>query len=295
MRIQKQNYYMNQLNLYKNDIKNTWKIFKHAMNTPNNTLNISQIRWNNTLSKEPIEIAETFNTYFSSIGKNLSQNIPLPDKQYYEFLDAPNPNTIFIFPTHKDEILKIASGLNDKKSPGHDGISNYLLKNIISYIMDPLVYILNLSLSSGIVPNIMKIAKVIPIYKKGDKSDVSNYRPISLLTNISKILERIIYTRTINFLKLNNVFSDCQFGFREKHSTTHALLTFVEKVTHALDKFSHTIGIFLDFSKAFDTINHVILLKKLYHYGIRGRALEWFRSYLSNRKQYVSFRVVVPK
>ena len=95
----------------------------------------------------------------------------------------------------------------------------------------------------------MKIAKVIPIYKKGDKDDVSNYRPISLLTSISKILERIIYIRTVNFFKKCDIFSNFQFGFRENHSTTHALLSFVEKVTHALDTFSHTIGIFLDFSK----------------------------------------------
>ena len=133
----------------------------------------------------------------------------------------------------------------------------------------------------------MKIAEVIPIYKKGEKVDVSNYRPISLLTSISKIFERIIYIPTVNFFKKSDIFSNFQFGFRENHSTTHALLSLVEKVTHALDTFSHTIGIFLDFSKAFDTINHKILLAKLSHYGIRGKALEWFTSYLSNRSQYV--------
>ena len=133
----------------------------------------------------------------------------------------------------------------------------------------------------------MKIAKVIPIHKKGEKDDVNNYRPISLLTSISKILERIVYIRTERFLKTCDIFSKFQFGFRENHSTTHALLTLIDKVTHALDTFSHTIGIFLDFSKAFDTINHEILLAKLSHYGIRGKALEWFTSYLSNRSQFV--------
>ena len=184
--------------------------------------------------------------------------------------------------------MKIVSNLKEKKSPGHDGIDNQLLKSIIPYIVDPLVYIVNLSLTHGIVPNNMKTAKVIPIYTKGDHCDVNNYRPISLLTSISKVLERIIYIRTINFLNKFDIFCNFQFGFREKHNTSHALLTFVEKVTHALDKFSHTVGIFLDFSKAFDTINHEILLAKLSHYGIRGKALEWFRSYLSNRSQYVS-------
>ena len=200
-----------------------------------------------------------------------------------------NFNSIFLVSTHREEIIKIVSNLNDKKSSGLDDIDNRLLKNIIEHIVDPMVHIINLSISNGIVPENMKVAKVIPVFKKGDKNDVSNYRPISLLTSMSKILERIIYTRTYKFLHLNNVFTDFQFGFREKHCTSHALLTFLEKATQSLDKFCHMIGIFLDFSKAFDTINHEILINKLYHYGIRGKALDWFRSYLSNRQQLVSF------
>ena len=117
--------------------------------------------------------------------------------------------------------------------------------------------------------------------------NVSNYRPISLLSSLSKILEKVVYSRTINFFRTHNIFSNFQFGFREKHSTEHALLNFVDKVAHALGKFSYLVGIFLDFSKAFDTINHDILLYKLSHYGVRGKALEWFRSYLSYRRQFV--------
>ena len=169
-------------------------------------------------------------------------------------------------PVSKNEILEIVNNLKDKKSAGHDGIDNYLLKKIINSIVDPLIHLLNFSITSGLVPKNMKIAKVIPIFKKGDKQEVNNYRPISLLTGISKILERIIYTRLINFLQINDIFSNFQFGFRKKHSTSHALLTFIEKVTQALDNHSHMLGIFLDFSKAFDTIDHKILLKKLYHY-----------------------------
>ena len=133
----------------------------------------------------------------------------------------------------------------------------------------------------------MKIAKVIPLFKKGDNLDVSNYRPISLLSSLSKILEKLIFQRTVKFLTENNVFTNSQFGFRQKHNTIHALLNFVDKVAHSIDNHSHLIGIFLDFSKAFDTINHDILIHKLYNYGIRGQALEWFRNYLQNRKQYV--------
>ena len=133
----------------------------------------------------------------------------------------------------------------------------------------------------------MKLAKVIPIFKKGDPCNVCNYRPISLLTSISKILEKIVYSRTIKFLKVNNIFCETQFGFREKHNTSHAILTFLDKVARATDNHDHTIGVLFDFSKAFDTINHDILLYKLCHYGIRGIALKWFESYLCNRQQFV--------
>ena len=257
------------------------------MNVSSNASNISEIRWNNASSNTSAGVAEIFNNFFSSIGKNLSQNIPPSSTRFSDFLDTPNSKTIFFEPTYKEEITKIVANLKERKSPGHDGINNHLLKNIPPQIVDPLVHIINISLATGLVPNYMKIAKVIPIYKKGEKVDVSNHRPISLLTSISKIFERIIYIRTVNFFKKSDIFSNFQFEFRENHSTTHALLSFVEKVTDALDTFSHTIGIFLDFSKAFDTINHKILLAKLSHYGIRGKALEWFTSYLSNRSQYV--------
>ena len=287
LRIEKRNYYTNQLNLYQHDVKNTWKIIKNAMNTFENNSALTKVKCNDIIGEEPVDIADTFNSYFSSIGKELAHKIAPSTKQFQDFLGDPNPKSIFLSPVSKNEILEIVNNLKDKKSAGHDGIDNYLLKKIITSIVDPLTHLLNFSITSGLVPKNMKIAKVIPIFKKGDKQEVNNYRPISLLTGISKILERIIYTRLINFLQINDIFSNFQFGFRKKHSTSHALLTFIEKVTQAIDNHSHMLGIFLDFSKAFDTIDHKILLKKVYNYGIRGKALEWFRSYLSDRQQYV--------
>ena len=162
------------------------------------------------------------------------------------------------------------------------------MKNVIDEIVSPLEHVMNLSIINGVVPDKMKIAKVIPIYKKGDQLELSNYRPISLLSSISKILEKIIYKRTIKFIRSFNILSDSQFGFRQKHSTSHAILNFINHVATAIDDHLHTIGIFLDLSKAFDTIDHEILLHKLSHYGIRGTALDWFSSYLSGRQQFVS-------
>ena len=222
------------------------------------------------------------------IGENLAEKIPQSNIHFSEFLGQSNSSSIFFVPTTKYEIIDIVTAMNNKRSAGYDDISNFILKGIISSIADPLSYIFNKSLSSGVFPDFMKIAKVFPLFKKGDDSDICNYRPISLLSSLSKILEKLIFTRTINFLNLHNVFTNSQFGFRQKHSTIHALLKFIDHAAHTIDNHSHLIGIFLDFSKAFDTINHEILLYKLSHYGIRGKALEWFRSYLQNRKQYVS-------
>ena len=288
LRIEKRKYFTNQIFLFKHDIKNTWKIINSAINKSKSKPRITKIKHNNTIIDDTAAIANTFNQYFSEIGHNLAQKIPPTQNKFYDFLRNPNPHSLFFVPLHKNELIDMVHNLKGKKSTGHDGIDNVLLKNIIDLIVDPLVHIFNLSLNSGIVPEGMKISKVIPVHKKGEKENICNYRPISLLTTLSKLLEKVVYLRLLNFLNTHNIISNSQFGFRQQHSTSHAILSFIEKVAKAIDKFYHTIGVFLDLSKAFDTIDHNILLHKLYHYGIRGRALEWFKSYLTNRKQFVT-------
>ena len=268
-------------------MKNTWKVINNALNKTKKSTLIPHLKIDDNNIDDPNIMAESFNSYFSQIGENLARSIPDNNKPFHEFLQSPNTSSIFFTPTDSSEIINIVNNLKTHKSPGFDGINNYLLKSVIKQIVEPLVYIFNLSLTSGQVPNDMKLAKVIPIFKKGDNLLVSNYRPISLLTSLSKVLEKIVYKRTIDFLNKHNILSNDQFGFREKHSTTHALLTFIDKIARSIDSSLHTIGIFLDLSKAFDTINHNILLHKLSHYGIRGKALGWFRDYLTNRKQFV--------
>ena len=149
--------------------------------------------------------------------------------------------------------------------------------------------IINLSFSTGKYINKLKLSKVIPIYKeKGDKLSTINYRPISLLSNVNKIFEKLMHKRLYNFLEEQKCIYDYQFGFRKYHSTTHALIDLTEDVRKAIDNNTFSCGVFIDLQKAFDTVDHNILLKKLEHYGIRGIANDWFNSYLKNRKQYVS-------
>lgn len=145
---------------------------------------------------------------------------------------------------------------------------------------------------TGIVPTDFKLANIIPVYKTGSRTDLGNYRSISLLSIFNKILEKLMYNRLLNFLNRNDIFFEKQFGFRSSHSTEHAILCIIDKIEKAIDDRSISCGIFLDFSKAFDAVNHEILNRKLEYYGIRGVAKDWFTSYLSDRKQVVTVNTV---
>ena len=151
----------------------------------------------------------------------------------------------------------------------------------------PLSILINMSMYEGIVPDELKIAKFIPAHKSNAKDDISNYRPLSLLPSISKILGKIVYKRTFHFIQSNKILNNNQYGFREKHSTINVITALTGDVIKALENKDSVLSVFLDLSKAFDTIDHQISLHKLEFYGIRGTPLKWFKSYLSNRKQYV--------
>ena len=162
-------------------------------------------------------------------------------------------------------------------------------KRSINSISSPLTQIVNLSIIHGIVPNELTIVHVVPIFKSGDKALFSNYRPISVLPCFSKILEGIIYNRIINYLNDFNVLWDNQYGFRKNPSPSLALIDLCDRISSAFDRREYSLRVFLNLSKAFDTVNHAILFDKLQHYGIRGLALEWVKSYFSEGAQFVEF------
>ena len=193
---------------------------------------------------------------------------------------------MFLYKIKQCEIKNAISKLKNSNSSGHDEITVKFVKLSAPILIPALEKIFNLSITSGIYPSQLKIAKVIPIFKKGDPKSLNNYRPISILSTINKIFEKKLYARLIDYIDKHNIFYKYQFGFRKKHSTEHALIEIVDQIRLSIDNNQLTCGIFIDLSKAFDTVNHDILLSKLEHYGIRGNALDLFKSYLNGRKQF---------
>ena len=185
------------------------------------------------------------------------------------------------------EISDTIKNLKNKNSQGHDNISLNLLKSLAPAIIYPLSVIINQSLVTGIFPENMKIGKVIPVYKKGDADLFDNYRPISILSSFSKVLEKIVNKQILNYFTSHDLFMHSQHGFRPNYSTETAAIELVDSLKIEIDKGHVPFGTFMDLSKAFDTIDHEILNKKLQYYGLNTMSLNWFKSYLMNRKQFV--------
>ena len=279
----KQTYYFNIFT--KSNIKKTWSYINSILKGDKNKHFPSQILINDKLITNSKDICDCFNSYFTNLGTNLTKGIPSSTNPLnnVNFLH----HSVFFTPTNHFEIEKIINNLKIT-SPGYDDIHPKIIKQISMIIAMPLSHIINCSLISGIVPSKLKIAKVIPIFKNGHRDDMYNYRPISVLPCFSKILEKIIANRLLSFLLKYNILYDHQFGFIPGKNTTHAILSLVDYLINSFEDNKLTCGIFLDISKAFDTIDHNILLSKLYKYGIRGNTLNWFMNYLSNRYQFVS-------
>lgn len=290
IRVAKRLYYDKKLADNKSNIKETWKILNSIINkkNPKSKLN-SVFNYDGKEVLDPVEIANRFCNYFSSLGPNLAKKIPATTVVPKSFLSGEFLNSIFLDAVTENEIIEITTGFQSGKAIGYDKISMSVIKLSINFISKPLTHIINLSLTHGIVPDQMKIARVIPLYKSDDKAIFSNYRPISILPAFSKILERVFYNRLLSYLNKHNILCNNQYGFRKGHSTALALIDLYEKISAAIDQKEFAVGIFLDLSKAFDTVNHNILFEKLEHYGIRGIALSWIKSYFSNRWQFVQF------
>lgn len=291
IRVAEKNYYTSRFKDVEGDAKRTWNLIKSVINGTSKFNNIREIRLNSsTTTANPVQIANKFNEYFTNVGRDLAKNIPDTNGSYYDYLKmniVKESGCLFLTPVDSDEVMNYIKCLKSNKATGYDDISVTVIKAVANVICKPLADIFNVSLCSGVFPDDMKIAKISPIFKSDDTLLVSNYRPISVLPVFSKILEKIMYNRITEYLDHMGILADNQFGFREKQSTYMAILNIIDKISDEIDKKRLSLGVFMDLSKAFDTIDHKILLNKLNHYGIRGKAYDWFSSYLSNRQQYV--------
>lgn len=280
---------------HQSDMRKTWKTINEIISKSKNSNSFpDEFNINNETVNDNQTISNEFNKYFSNVGPSFSAKIPPSEKTFMDFMTESNMDHNFKFKTVTEDIItKIIIDLKCKSSSGWDGISTNTLKNIKDEIVSPLTKIINSLINHNIFPDDMKIAKVIPLFKKGDPKLLENYRPISLLTAFSKVYERVIFNQLMEFFLDKNLIYESQYGFRPGHSTNLAALEFVNRIVNSLDRKNQShqsIAIFMDLSKAFDTLNHEILLQKLQHYGLSASALSLMKSYLSNRVQYVKFQ-----
>ena len=290
----RESYYKEKITQASGDMKKTWRIIKDiafgkSVKAEIKTIKVNQV--SKTFDDNPDDILNHTNEYFTNIGCNLAQNI-IRDLRTSELeladcvQTAPKcQNQFKLTPTNKPEVINIIKSLRNDCATGEDMIQAKSLKDSAEIIWQPLVHMINLSFITGVFPRWLKSAQIKPIYKAGSKDDINNYRPISLLSIISKIYEKLVKIRLTTHLENNNLLSPNQYGFRQGRGTNEAINTVNEYIAKNIDSGRKAMAIFLDLSKAFDTVSHIILLKKLISYGISDKELKWFSSYLEERTQ----------
>ena len=284
MKLKKRAYYDK---LFTCSLDNKRMFFKNLNNTcgrKHNLVSPKAINFNNELVTDVVKLSELFNHFFVNIANDITKDLPqqCPQPNLIEY----TPFSMYLTPTSTLEVRQIIESLKSYKSRGIDDIAAEVYKTLQDDVLNAITNMINNSLIMGIFPDCLKVAKVFPVFKTGDRQSLNNYRPISVLPVLSKVFERVLYKRLYTFMETFKLFSENQFGFRTKRSTVDAILEITEKI-RSNENNSAVMCLFLDLKKAFDTIDHEILVLKLERYGIRGPALNIIVSYLKNRKQYV--------
>lgn len=291
----KNKYQRLEINKHRNDTKRTWKLIKEMCYLNSNekpALELLKVRGS------PLESVNYVNDFFVNVGRTLAREVLTKSGKQEEDLASQlrsdkNPlNSIVLLPTSSDEIQNIIIKLKSTPSAGWDGISSKFMKLGARVLSTPISHLCNVCFSSGVFPQLLKRSVVIPVFKSGDRDSVTCYRPISLLPTLAKVVERALNARLVGYLDSTDFFSSNQYGFREGISTTDAVDDLVIHTAKKLDMRNRCLGIFLDLAKAFDTVSIPILIQRLENAGVRGVALDLFKSYLSDRSQTVKIDTV---
>lgn len=279
-------YYLNKLRDSRGNMRKTWEIVNElsGRNRAHHCIDSLKDVHGNILA-DSNSIATEFNSCFARMPADIAAQIVPPNVPYR--ISSSNPRSIFLSSVTALEVHRVISSLRTTSSSGFDNINGGCLKRVSWYVVDVLAHLINLSFREGIFPEALKFAVVVPIYKKGDKRAAENYRPISLLSIFSKIYEKLMKVRLLGFLKKYSLLPGYQYGFREGRGCEQALESFLGRVAEEMNEDRKVGALFLDVCKAFDTVNHDLLLRKLEAFGIRGIALKWFSTYLSGRRQSV--------
>ena len=284
-------YFDNIFRKCKNDLRKTWGYINDILSRNKKGKGYpSAFIINNEHIEDYSIIVNEFNKFYTEIGPKLSSTIEsIENKSFNDYL-LPHQILSFEFTSvNPQDVTKIIDSLKPKTSHGLDKISSQFLKYIKNEISTPISKLINQSFSESVFPDQLKIAKIIPILKSKNDLLIENYRPISILPAISKIFEKVIYNQLTSHFDNNDLFYSSQYGFRKCHNTEFAAVELIDRITKQMDKNENPLNIFLDMSKAFDTLDHSILLEKLEHYGIKYKSLELLRSYFTNRYQFVDF------
>ena len=282
----KKDYYQNYFNENCRNSKKVWTGINKLLNRSKKKQGTIFLEENGIIS-DPLKVANKFNDFYLNIADKLCEKMPQSNNKYQDYLKNPNKTKFTIRETTPDEIWKVIHNLDGKKSGDIYDISPDIVKLSANSTSQALSIVFNLSVQEGCFPSFMKIAKILPQHKGDSVLSEGNYRPISLLPIFSKIFERLIYNRLIEFVDSHNILSELQFGFQKNKSTEQAVSAIVSALNTAKSNKMSSYCVFLDFAKAFDTVNHAILLGKLKHYGLKGASYSLLESYLTNRKQQV--------
>ena len=289
----KSQYFVNKFDQVRNETAKTWRVINNVLNRNVKKTSIDELLENDVLINEPSQISNCLNEYFVSIGRELSENTQISGS-FSDYLLCPRQNSFYLSQVDPTEVKNVIIGL---KNSAHDiyTLPVYILKMVSDIISFPICNMINHSFNSGIFPEILKSSIVTPIHKSGDKKSKNNYRPISVLGTLTKIFEKCIAKRLNSYISKFQILTPCQFGFTKGKSTQNAVLSLVESIYKDLNFKRDSVSIYLDLRKAFDTVDHYILLCKLDYYGIRGVPLSLFKSYLTGRTQRVKIGTVLSR